>query len=372
MRIISRRGRAPAGFCEYNNEKIPMLAEATGSMKDHELLVSNDESYIAARNNEELRLYWGEKLVWSKDLENLYCEFLYLGNNGDLLVRQGSQLVLYRLNNAIEAIPRFSPPVLTRARTSLGRVVSDHKGNSLCVELVQEVKERDEGLKKSLLRSLIRKNPLMNYQIILYDMNLNEEKEIWSFQAEVDEEKPEKPFFWDISRNMNLLAIAERSEMEQAVKGSITRLYLLNLQEDRSLYQINLTNLMLKDLHINNQGVILLDFEEESLHQMMVVSQKAEKTFIRQHSLNFELVHLGNHGVVIRVKPDRVLLFKDFSDNLVYLLDEKVLESFGIEYPVAFRGNDDMLAINLHEKNTLVKRHTYTWRANMMDFLYHK
>jgi hypothetical protein len=349
-----------------------LIAETHTSMKEFEILVSNDESFIAARYNEELRLYWGEKLVWSRDLESLYCEFIALGNNGDLLVRQGQQLILYHLNNIIEPIARFSPPHLTKTGSSMGRVILDHKGNSLCVELIEEVRERDEGLKKSLLRSLIRKNPLMNYQIILRNLAKDEEKEIWSFQTEVGEESPGKPFLWDISRDFRLLGIAERSEMDQAGKGTITRLYLLNLLEDRSMYQINLANIVIKDLRINDQGIILIDFEEDSLHQMMVISQKGEKNFIRQHSLSFEVACLGTHAIMLRVMPDRVLFFKDFSDNLVYVLDEKVLESFGIHYPVAFRDNDDLLIISLQEKKTLLKRHSYTWRANTMDFLYHK
>lgn len=332
-------------------------------MRAKEALISVNSDYIVLRGDDSAHLFLGDKLVWSKSEFNSDIRLLSLGNNGALLTYEQSQVSIINPDGS------RTLALQSNVHTVLNKAVMDGQGRLICVEMVH--KTDPTGKKKSGLffRSSEREVPARFHKIVVHDALTGQENEIWDFESN---EKNEGTLVWDISKDFTLLAIGETSWVEKPAAVRVTRIYVIQLREDKSLLQISLTNADLKALHLNEKGMLIIELRDGGRLQFLLASQTGEKISINPPLRNLKLLHFGKDTLIFQTLPEKVLLFKDFKDNLSYVFDERVLETVGLGNPVIFKSNDDMVMTSFDPDRSILKRYVYTWRASRVDFLYHK
>lgn len=332
-------------------------------MRIYETMISINSDYIMLRNDESLMLFLGERLMWSKDSFGADTRLLGLGNNGALLLVEYGKIVFYHQDGFYEEILEPEP------YSHFNKAVLDGQGRRFCAEV--EV-QRDQSQKKRLglfFRTQEVEDQMRLHRIFICDSVSREKTEIWDFERDVQNDGS---IMWDITRELDLFAVAETSWIEKPIRTKLTRLYMINLCKDKSLFQINFTNIDLKGIHINEKGMLLIDILDEGHQQYILINTKGEKTYINPPLRNMKLLHFGNDAVVFKTLPEKVILFKDFRDNLIYIFDERMLESIGYDIPIIFKSNDDVLIMCYDEEKSTLTRRLYSWKGNKIDFLYHK
>ncbi|RQW79887.1 MAG: hypothetical protein EHM79_20400 [Geobacter sp.] len=326
-------------------------------------MISVNSDYIVLRTDESVMLFLGDRLIWANTRFKPSIKLLTLGNNGDLIVYEEEQIFVYHQDGSREVLLETVP------EARFNKVAMDGQGRLLCVE--SEL-ARNPSIKKKLIfffKSNEEEVPVHYHRIFVYDRLTREENEIWDFERDV---KSESTIMWDITKDLIMLAIAESTWIEKPVVGKVTRVYLMNLREDKTLFQLNLTNVDVKGFRINEKGMLLVDMSDEGQRQFLLINQKGEKTNITPPQKNFKLLHFGTDTVIFKVLPEKVILFKDFRNNLVYVLDERILESIGLTHPIIFKSNDDIIITFFDEEKSVLKKYVYSWRGNKIDFIYHK
>jgi hypothetical protein len=64
-------------------------------MAIHEAMMSPKGDYIALKNEDQLSLFWGERHVWTRTLPDFYHTLVGLGNNGNVMIRKGNNILFY-------------------------------------------------------------------------------------------------------------------------------------------------------------------------------------------------------------------------------------------------------------------------------------
>jgi len=331
--------------------------------------MSKNGDYVITADSESLSLFWGEKNVWTKQMPDSFGDILGVGNNGMVLTRKDREVVLHHMNRGVEALSGFVPERKGAPPVETGRIAINEMGTSLCVELKGQSEEEDEGIARSLLKTFSRKKVIYKHRIVIYDLDSGGGREVWSFQREG---AGDGSFLWDISSDFRYLMLAETTFPEKQPGTKITRLYLINLEDDKTESQMTLSNIAPLSIRLNEKLMCLLEIQDEGMHQLLIISPKGDKQFIRPPSRDNELLFFGNDLLVFRLIQEQVLLLKDFSDKFLYLIDEGLLFSMALDYPLLFRLNGDVLALYLDGEKMCLKRSIFSWKARVMDYLYLK
>jgi hypothetical protein len=326
-------------------------------------MISYNSDYIVLRTDEAVMLFLGERLVWANTSLSPSIKVLALGNNGALIVYEDEQVFVYHQDGSRDVLLKSVPEVC------FNKVVMDGQGRLLCVE---SEFARNPAVKKKpvfFFKSSEEEAPARYHRIFIYDSVSGEEREVWDFERDT---ATESSILWDITKDLNMLAVAESSWIEKPIVGKVTRVYLINLRDDKTLFQLNLTNVEVKGFQVNEKGMLLVDLRDEEQRQFLLINQKGEKTNITPPLQNFKLLYFGNDTIIFKILPEKVILFKDLHNNLTYLLDERVLEAIGFTHPIMFKSNDDIIITFFDDAKSVLKRYVYPWRGNKMDFIYHR
>lgn len=326
-------------------------------------MLSPSSDYIALRNEDSVRLFHGDKLLWTRLTLDPATKLLGLGNNGSLLLHKEGRIMLFFQDGEHKVMLEDDDTI------QANKAILDAGGHCLCVETSFSTSTGEKKKTGFFFKSKGFEDTSRFHKILTYDSVSNEQNEIWDFERDTS---IESSLDWDISRDLTLLAIAETIWQERPARSMVTRLYLINLREDKTLFQMTLPHVKVKAISLNMKGMLLLDLLDEHHRFFHIINKEGEKSFVNPPMKDLRLLHFGNESVIFQVFPDRIIMFKDLRDNLVYLLDERIFESLGIEYPLLFRTNDDIILPFFDEQKSILKRYNLSWRGNKMDFIYHK
>ncbi|MHC9539005.1 MAG: hypothetical protein AB9903_05755 [Vulcanimicrobiota bacterium] len=338
-------------------------------MNKHRALMSKNGDYVITANSDALYLFWGEKNVWTKQMPESFGAILGVGNNGMVLTRKDREVKLHHINKELEALSGFVPERKGAPPVETGRIAINEMGTSLCAELKGQSEEEDEGIARSLLKSFSRKKVVFKHRLVIYDLDSGGGREVWSFQREG---VGDTSFLWDVSSDFKYLMLVETTFPDKQQGTKMTRLYLINLEDDKTEAQMTLSNITPLSIRLNERLMCLLEIQDEGMNQLLTISPKGDKQFIRPPSRDNELVFFGNDLVVFRLIQEQVLLFKDFTDKFLYLIDEGLLFDFALDYPLLFRLNGDVLALSFDEEKMRLKKSVFSWKSRVMDYLYLK
>ncbi len=331
--------------------------------------MSRNGDYVVTVNPDLMNLFWGERNVWTKQMPESFGEVVGVGNNGMVLTRKDREIMLHHINKELESLSGFVPERKGAPPTATGRIAINEMGTSLCAELTGQSEDEDESIARSLLKSFSKKKVIIKHRLVIYDLDSGGGREAWSFQREGHEETS---FLWDVSPDFRYLMLAETTFPEKQPGKSITRLYLINMEQDKTEAQMTLTNIVPLSIRLNEKLMCLLEIQEDGMRQLLTISTKGDKQFIRPPSQDNELVFFGNDLIIFRLIQEQVLLFKDFADKFLYIIDEGMLKAFELEYPLLFRRNGDVLTLFINSEKMLLKKSVYSWKSNVMDYLYMK
>lgn len=338
-------------------------------MEKYYAQMSRNGDYVVTAGPDNLNLFWGEKIVWSKQMPESYGEVGGIGNNGTVLTRKGREVMLHHISRELEALSGFVPERKGAPPTETGKISMNEMGTALCVELIGHSEDEDEGIARSLLKSFSRKKITIKHRLVIFDLDSGGGREVWSFQRDG---ASDTSFLWDISPEFKYLMLAETAYPEKSQGSRITRLYLINLEDDRTEAQLTLSSIVPMSIRINEKLMCLLEIQEEGMRQLLIISPKGDKQFIRPPSRDNELIFYGNDLIIFRLLQEQVLLFKDFSDKLLYIIDESLLKAFSLQYPLLFRRNGDILMLFIDGEKMHLKKAVYSWKSSVMDYLYLK
>lgn len=331
-----------------------------------ESMVSVNCEYLAIRQDMFIMLFWSNKLLWQDERNSTKFKLCGIGNNGSLIVIDNHDLFIFQQDGKCEKIRLGCISQDGIKAYSVMNALLDEQGRTACVEILTEREGRDRFFFR---KASSKENIITEHKLILIDLEDRSEREIWSFEKDAEKELS---FHWDITGDFRNITIAETSMQEKPLKSIVTRIYILDIIEDKSILQINLADPNILGIKINKNGQILLQIKEETRHQFVIIEKNGEKSFIDTPARDIRLLHYGSDVIVFSILPERILLFKDFSGQVVYLLDDGIIEALGINFPIVFRSNDECILLSYDEEKIKIKRYDFSWKARRFNFISHR
>ncbi|MDQ7825648.1 MAG: hypothetical protein RDV48_22805 [Candidatus Eremiobacteraeota bacterium] len=338
-------------------------------MPERESYISQNGDYTGLRQDNALVVFWSERPLWSAALTELDFIVAGLGNNGMLLVKRRNALIRYMQDNTV--LPVESARIFERRENapSMQKVTIDSLGQTVILETVEQEVSREKKKFISFSKTASSERIINIHRIISFDLESEERHELWRFDRE---SSTYGSFLWDITKDGKLLAVAGTAPQEEDPRIFLTRIYLLNVAEDKSLFQINLSNVQARSLKINNEGEVLLHIVDGTRNEYIVIDKRGEKSFVTSPMGESRPLYFGKDLIVLELIPSRLLMFKSFDDKLVYIVDQVMYEALGFLYPAMFKANDEMVFATVDRERYLLKRFFYSWRVNQLQDIYHK
>lgn len=328
--------------------------------KQTTIISSANAKFFAEICEGMLMLYREKNLLWSKSLPSPNCSVIGLGNNGILAVRSPGGILLYSAvgeerNTPIE---QYSTAALAAASSFIRAGFMEERGNYLVLERVTERTSISERIFKQRVKDNkdIPKDGVNLHELLLVDLSSLSEERLW---YHIVPKSILVSFIWKMNADLSYYAVCEFSQRAIPNSQILQKLFLVERKNNRDLYSINFVDAGLCGIHINYQGSIVVQIEDSKERQLILIDKTGRRAFITPPDAEYEVLHLGKHFVVLKIKNQSRLILKTFDDKLMYNLNLSVFDSLERPYTFIFRPNDDIILAG-HENDESMLRITYT------------
>jgi len=329
----------------------------------HESKMSAKGDYIALKNEDQLSLFWGERHVWTRARPDFYHTLAGLGNNGNVVVRKGNQILFYYIDKEESALDLSG----NKDIVGIHDMRFSDDGQKFCIEIEQVDREYERRVSRYFHKPAKEAPPTVHL-IIMIDLYTGAQKELWNFKKEAEKGSS---FAWSISGDLRYLSFAETAPPDRQSESLNTRLYLLDLKEDRVLYQQNHSAINIREISVNRNGWVVIHTEDEGIHNFSIVSPRGEKSFIHLPKASIHVVNHGVDSIALEISPDRVILLYNFEGNLVFTLDQNLLELLGFKERPVFAANDNVIVPSVEGDRMSLRRYNYSWNRSLLKMSIH-
>lgn len=312
------------------------------------IVSSSNAKFLAELSLDYLLLYREKNIIWKKPLPSKECSFIGLGNNGTLLLRSQEGIYLYspagEERNA--PIPQYASNALKATSSFIKQEVIEERGNFLVLERITEKTSLSERIFKKLKEKKdVSKDGSNLCELLLVDLATFSEECIW---YHIVHKSIPNGFLWQVSPDLSYYVVCEASQKTIPYFHISRKMFLIDRDNNRTLYQVNLADAGLQDLRVNYQGTVIMRLEDEKDRQLIVADRNGKRYFITPPDAQYEIQHLGKLFVALKIKDQNSLILKNFDDKLMYEMDLAVFEKLHEEYTIIFRPNDDIVIVG-HE-----------------------
>lgn len=329
-------------------------------MPEQKIITSSaNAKFFAELSSGTLMLYREKNLLWKQPAPSS-CSIIGLGNNGILALNTPQGILLYSSIGAERDAPveQYSTEVLSRTSSFIKSADMEEHGNYLAIEKVTEKTSLSERIFKRFVKDKkdLPKEGACLHEIILVDLSSFAEEQIWYF---VGHKAINNPLLWKMSPDFSYYAVCESAQRIMPPATVSKKFFLVDKDNNRTLYQINFSDAGLHDLRVNYQGAVLLQIEDNKERQLIIVDKTGKRFFLTPPDTEYEIQHLGKHFVVLKICNQSKVIFKTFDDKLMYDIDLGLFERQQKSCNFIFRPNDDIVLIE-HEEYTPLLKITYT------------
>lgn len=328
--------------------------------KQTTIISSANAKFFAEICEGMLMLYREKNLLWKRSLPSPDCSVIGLGNNGILAVRSPGGILLYSTvgeerNTPIE---QYSTAALAATSSFIRVGFMEERGNYLALERVTERTSISERIFKQRVKDNkdVPKTGVNLHELLLVDLSSLSEERLWYHIAP---KSIPVSFIWKMNADLSYYAVCEFSQRTIPNSQTLQKVFLVERNNNRTLYSINFVDAGLCDIRINYQGSIVVQIEDAKERQLILIDKTGRRAFITPPDAGYEVLHLGKHFVVLKIKNQSRLILKTFDDKLMYNLNLSVFDSLERQYIFIFRPNDDIILAG-HENDESMLKITYT------------
>lgn len=328
--------------------------------KQTTIISSANAKFFAEICEGMLMLYREKNLLWKKSLPSSDCSVIGLGNNGILAVRSPGGILLYSTMGEERNTPieQYSTATLAATSSFIRAGFMEERGNYLALERVTERTSISERIFKQRVKDNkdVPKAGVNLHELLLVDLSSLSEERLWYHIAP---KSMPVSFIWKMNADLSYYAVCEFSQRTIPNSQILQKLFLVERNNNHTLYSINFVDAGLCDIRINYQGSIVVQIEDAKERQLILIDKTGRRAFITPPDTEYEVLHLGKHFVVLKIKNQSRLILKTFDDKLMYNLNLSVFDSLERQYIFIFRPNDDIILAG-HENDESMLKITYT------------
>ncbi len=311
---------------------------------------SSNSRYFAAVENQQIKLYLDERVLWSADLPPQLFHFVGIGNNGCVIIKLNEGLFIFRPGEKPtgEALKKLSASAFQKTGSTIDHACLDEEGTSICIQKTSPKSKVTEKIFGALASTRSDKG-LKEYELLVYYIPTQSVQSLFKVIHPV---QLESYFRWSISRDFSHFLVANPKKVS---KGISVKYSIIERATQKTLRSFELEDTDVENAFISNEGTALLIAYKRGVRNLLIVTKDAYN-FNLVHQSDSRVLHLARSFVAFQTTFPSALIARSFDGKELCNVPLKSLDEQGIEYGILFNVRDHIDFVYLKDNQLNVRR----------------